>query len=76
MNKILKTILVIYFLVFILFFICSIIMEILRYIPFSKSTTFDLIWHISFGVTYIMGSPLIVMFFIYFIKFLVGKLKK
>lgn len=76
MNKIFKTILIIYFSIFVVFFICSVIMEILRYIPFSKGPTFDLIWHIFIGATYITGSPLIVIFVIKYIMFLVNKLKK
>ena len=76
MKKSLKILLIVDAFVFAIFFVGGGIMEILRAIPFSKNSTFDLIWHIFFGGAYIAGAPFLIIFIVYFIKFLIQKLKK
>ncbi len=76
MKKTLKILLIIDACVFAIFFVGLTIMEILRAIPFSKNSTFDLIWNIFFGGTYITGAPFLIPFTVCFIKFLIQKLKK
>lgn len=76
MKKVLKVFLIIDAFVFAVFFVGLTIMEILRAIPFSKNSTFDLIWYIFFGGAYITGAPFLIPFIVCFIKFLIQKLKK
>ena len=76
MKKILEILLIIDACIFVIFLFGGVIMEILRAIPFSKNSTFDLIWNIFFGGTYITGAPFLIPFTVCFIKFLIQKLKK
>lgn len=76
MKKILEILLIIDACVFAIFLFGGVIMEILRAIPFSKNSTFDLIWYIFFGGAYITGAPFLITFMVCFIKFLIQKLKK
>lgn len=76
MKKFLKILLIVDVCLFAVFFIGGGIMEILRAIPFSKDSTFDLIWHIFFGGAYITGAPFLIIFIVYFIKTMIKKLKK
>lgn len=76
MKKILKILLIVDACVAVIFLFGGMIMEILRAIPFSKNSTFDLIWYIFYGGAYITGTPFLIIFIVYFIKFLIQKLKK
>ena len=76
MKKSLKILLIVDAFVFAIFLVGGGIMEILRAIPFSKNSTFDLIWHIFFEGAYITGAPFLIIFIVCFIKFLTQKLKK
>lgn len=76
MKKILEILLIIDACIFVIFLFGGVVMEILIAIPFSKNSTFDLIWNIFFGGTYITGAPFLIPFTVCFIKFLIQKLKK
>ena len=67
MKKIMKIILCIFFILFIISYLSGTVMEILRYIPFSKNDTFNLFWNIFFYSTYVFAIPLIIGI-IYIIK--------
>ena len=75
-KKILKILLIVDACVAVVFLFGLVIMEILRGIPFSKDSTFDLIWHIFFGGAYITGAPFLIIFIVSYVKFLIQKLKK
>lgn len=60
MEKVIKIFLWIVFFLFMISFLASIVMEILRYIPFSKNDTFDLLWNIFFYSSYILAIPLVI----------------
>ena len=76
MKKILEILLIIDACIFAIFLFGGVIMEILRAIPFSKNSTFDLIWYIFFGGAYITGAPFLITFIVCFIKFLIQRHKK
>ncbi len=76
MKKILEILLIIDACIFVIFLFGGVIMEILRAIPFSKNSTFDLIWYIFFGGAYITGAPFLITFIVCFIKFLIQRHKK
>lgn len=60
MEKVIKILLWIVFFLFMISFLAGIVMEILRYIPFSKNDTFDLLWNIFFYSSYILAIPLVI----------------
>lgn len=60
MKKVIKIFLWIVFFLFMISFLASIVMEILRYIPFSKNDTFDLFWNIFFYSSYILAIQLVI----------------
>lgn len=60
MKKVIKIFLWIVFFLFMISFLAGIVMEILRYIPFSKNDTFDLLWNIFFYSSYILAIPLVI----------------
>ncbi len=70
MKKILKILLIVDACVAVIFLFGGMIMEILRAIPFSKNSTFDLIWYIFYGGAYITGAPFLIIFIVCFIKIL------
>lgn len=76
MKKTLRILLIVDSCMAIIFFIGYCIMEILRVIPFSKNSSFYLIWNIFFSGTQVTGAPLVIIFTIYSIRFLIQKLKK
>lgn len=60
MKTVIKIFLWICFFLFMISFLAGIVMEILRYIPFSKNDTFDLLWNIFFYSSYILAIPLVI----------------
>ncbi len=75
-KKILKALLIVDACVAVAFLFGGVIMEILRAIPFSKNSAFDLIWYIFYGGAYITGAPFLIIFIICFIKLLIQRFKK
>ena len=62
MKKTLRILLIVDSCMAIIFFISYCIMEILRVIPFSKNSSFDLIWNIFFSGAQVTGAPLVIIF--------------
>lgn len=67
MDKVIKVLLIICTILFSISFLGGMILEILRYVPFSKDNTFNLLWDIFFYSTYVLAVPLVIGI-IYIIK--------
>jgi len=81
MKKILKILLIVDACVAVVFFIGYGIVEVLRIMgvlkvmPFSNNSTFDLLWNIFFSGMQITSAPLVIIFTIFCIKALIQKWK-
>ena len=60
MNKVIKVLLIICAILFSISFLGGMILEILRYMPFSKDNTFNTLWNIFFYSTYVFAVPLVI----------------
>lgn len=76
MKKALKILLIVDACVAVAFLIGYEIMEVLLLMPFSKDSSFELTWNIFFYGMQITSTPLVIIFTIYYIKFLIKKCKK